>query len=207
MQVNKAQSEKVVQRKCYECGCAMKGTRENYEYADAGLSSVNLVNILVFHCTNPQCGSVVPEIPAISQLHRAILLSLLEKDTLLSGEEIKFLRKMSGLTGVELSGLLGTHATNLSKWESGARTISKKSDVALRLLSFTAVLQEVMKSDNDPLLPTVAEATRRLSTVDLKKVLQGIQDTLTGSKRVTIDPMKVGHFGEPEWPQATHLVQ
>lgn len=195
MPVNEAQEERpVVKRRCYDCGCAMEGKRGNYKYIDAGLSSVNLVNILVFHCTNRKCGAVVPEIPAISQLHRAIAYSLLEKETLLTGEEIKFLRKMSGLTGTDLASLLGTHATNLSKWESGARKVSKKADVALRLLSFAAIMQELMNRDH--LVPTMAEAARRLSMVDLKKILQGVQDILDGPKRVTIDPSTMEQFGE-----------
>lgn len=190
----------VVARKCYDCGGVMEGNRgSNYKYTECGLNSVNLVNILVFHCKNPQCGAVVPEIPAMSDLHRAIAFSLIQKDSLLAGQEVKFLRKMCGLSGVDLAQLMGTHPTNLSKWESGARNISKKCDVALRLLAFSAIVQEVLREDH--LLPKMAEASRRLSDVDLKAMLQRIREIVTGPKRVTIDPSKLSEFGSIEIPE------
>src|SRR4051812_5661564 len=94
-------------RKCYECGGKMEGHVGNYKYTECGLDSVNLVNVLVFNCSNHQCGAIAAEIPAMSELHRAIMFQVIQKETLLSGEEIRFLRKMAGLSGVELSELLG----------------------------------------------------------------------------------------------------
>ena len=140
------------------------------------------------------------------ELHRAIAFALIQKDSLLAGEEIRYLRKLSGLSGVELSQLLGTHQTNLSKWESGARNISKKSDIALRLLSFAAIMQDLAKQDH--LLPKVAEAARRLSEIDLKAMLQRVRDIVTGPKRVTIDPSKLSEFGKVEIPlECSGMVQ
>src|SRR5581483_2714880 len=97
---------KTVERKCYECGGVMIGRPESYKYTECGLDSVYLSNVCVFRCTNQKCAAIVPEIPAIGVLHREIARNLVMKETLLSGEEIRFLRKMAGLSSIELSNLL-----------------------------------------------------------------------------------------------------
>ena len=204
--VARQRSWAVVTRKCYECGGAMDGKRSNYKYTECGLSSVNLVNITVFHCTNSKCGAVVPEIPAMADLHRKIAFSLITKETLLSGPEIRFLRKMAGLTGVELAQLLGSHKTNLSKWENGTRSITKKSDSALRLLCFTAILQQLVRN-SDPLVPKVAEALRQLSELDFTAILQRVKEVVTGPKKVIIDPQQLAQFGTANTEEVTALVQ
>lgn len=196
----------VVTRKCYDCGGVMEGTRgSNYKYSECGLDSVNLVNILVFHCKNPRCGAVVPEIPAFSELHRSIAFALIQKDSLLIGEEIKFLRKMCGMTGVELANLLGAHKTTLSNWENGRKNISKKCDIALRLLSFAAMMQELAKDEH--VLPKIADAAKRLSEVNLNSLLQRVREIASGPKRVTIDPSKLSEFGTLDIPEPVGLVQ
>jgi DNA-binding transcriptional regulator YiaG len=195
-----------VARKCYDCGGVMEGTRgSNYKYTECGLDSVNLVNILVFHCKNPHCGAVVPEIPAFSELHRTIAFSLIQKESLLIGDEIKFLRKMCGLNGVKLAELLGMHKTTLSNWENGKKDISKKSDIALRLLAFSAIMQDSAKENH--LLPKVAEVAKRLSEVDLYSLLQRVKEIVSGPKRVTIDPSKLSEFGKLDIPDPVGMVQ
>ncbi|HEY2497106.1 MAG TPA: type II TA system antitoxin MqsA family protein [Candidatus Angelobacter sp.] len=191
----------IVTRKCYDCGGVMEGTRSNYKYTECGLDSVSLVGIFVWQC---KCGAIVPEIPAMSELHRAIVFSLLKKDTLLSGSEIRFLRKMAGLSGVELAQLLGVHKTSLSKWENGSREITKKTDATLRLLCFTAVLQELAKQDLH--LPNIAEAVKKLSAVDIHAILRKVEDRLTGPKKVTINPDQLAQFGAMEEPTITESV-
>ena len=93
-------TEMTASRKCYECGEIMVPRTGAYHYIECGLSKVSLLNITIFEC---KCGSLVPEIPAIAQLHRRIAVDLIRKNTLLIGEEIKFLRKMAGLNAVALA--------------------------------------------------------------------------------------------------------
>lgn len=188
MQIEKTRTNaEVVTRICYECGGKMEGHRgSEYNYTECGLQKVELRNILVFRCTNQDCGAVMPEIPNTAELHVKIALSVIEKNTLLTGEEIKFLRHMANLNGVELAAMIGIHKTALSRWENGARHISKKSDVALRLLCFAAIMQERMR-DTD-ILPAIQQAAKTFSSVDLKVILREIQETWRGSKRISIDP-------------------
>src|ERR1700688_4527769 len=92
MQTNKEAMKETVklERRCYDCGKTMVGKRENYSYQEVGLKSVVLLNIVVYHC---KCGAIVPEIPYAGILHNRIAMDVLEKKALLSGEEIRFIRK------------------------------------------------------------------------------------------------------------------
>lgn len=185
-------------RKCYDCGRIMHGRRSNYRYTECGLSTVNLVNLTVFECS---CGAIVPEIPAIAELHRAIVFKLITKRSLLTGKEIRFLRKMAGLSGVQLAQLLGTHKTNLSKWENGSRGITKKTDCALRLLCFAGMLQQLVKDQTivpKDLVPRIADAVRQLSEVDIKDLLQSVKDEVIGPMKVTINPEELAKFSTTE---------
>lgn len=197
--------EGMLTRTCLDCGGSMRGVRGNYRYTECGLDSVNLVGILVYHC---KCGAIMPQIPAMGDLHRMIAFSLIEKESLLAGSEIRFLRKIAGLNGVEMSQLLGTHKTSLSKWENGKLAISKKTDATLRLLCFTAMLQQLFKRQDESkeLMPRLADALRQLSDVDINAILRKVRDVATGPKKVIIDPEQLAKFGMLDQPQ-TESVQ
>ena len=202
----KEQPQEMPKRKCYECGNTMRGTIGNYKYTECGLDSVNLVGIVIFHC---KCGAIVPQIPSMADLHRKIVFSLIEKETLLSGSEIRFLRKMAGLNGVQMSQLLGTHKTNLSKWENGKLPITKRTDATLRLLCFTAMLQQLVRQNEEgkQLVPELAKALKQLSEVDLSEVLRRVRDVTTGPKRVIIDPQQLAALGTLNSEPSTRLLQ
>jgi putative zinc finger/helix-turn-helix YgiT family protein len=177
-------------RKCYDCGGVMNGTRTYYRYTECGLDSVTLENIIVYRCS---CGAIVPEIPSIGALHREILLSVVKKNKLLSGQEIRFLRKMAGLSSKDLSSLLGASASTISRWENGSRRISKRSDAALRLVCFVGMLQEIL--GDRKLLDMVAESTQQMSEVNIREILSKITDVEGGSVPITIDPRELVQFG------------
>jgi len=176
--------EEIKERKCYECGGAMHGSRTYYQYSECGLDSVTLENVIVYRCQ--QCGVVVPEIPAIAELHRVIALSVIYKNTLLTGQEIKYLRKMAGLSGKELAEALGASSSSLSRWERGSRKVSKRTDAALRLICLTGMMQDALKERS--LLPAVAQAAQRLAEVDITAILTRVKDRLTKPVSMSIDP-------------------
>lgn len=182
----------VIVRKCYDCGGTMHGTRTYYKYTECGLDSVTLENIMVFRCSG--CGAIVPQIPAIGELHRTIVLGTIQKETLLSGQEIRFLRKMAGLNGKELSSALGANQGSLSKWENGSRKISKKADAAVRLICFAGMLQDILRDRQ--LLPAAAEISKKLSEVDIRAILTRIRDIESGSVKMTIDPTELAKLGD-----------
>jgi putative zinc finger/helix-turn-helix YgiT family protein len=174
-------------KKCYDCGATMQGTRTYYRYTECGLDSVTLENIFVYRCGT--CGAIVPEIPAIGELHHMLVLMLIKKDKLLSPQEIRFLRKMAGLNGKELSATLGASASTISRWENGSRKISKKADAALRLVCFAGMLQDILR-DKD-IVSMAARFSKELSEVDIRNILAQIDDNgddASDSKALTIDP-------------------
>jgi putative zinc finger/helix-turn-helix YgiT family protein len=183
--------KEVVARKCYNCGGEMHGTRTYYHYAECGLDTINLENVLVFRCS--RCSAIVPEIPAMAELHRVILLAIIQKNSLLSGPEIRFLRKMAGMSSKELAQSVGANPSSLSRWEQGTRKITKKMDSTLRLICFAGMLQDILKEKD--LVPKISEVAQRLSELDIRKILARVRDLPTGPIRQTIDPNKLAEFG------------
>jgi DNA-binding transcriptional regulator YiaG len=198
MQDEKARTNaEVVSRVCYDCGGEMEGRRgSEYNYTESGLQKVWLQNILVFRCKNPQCHAIVPEIPNMAELHVVIAMKLIAKPTLLSGEEIKFLRQMANLGSSQMAAMLGIHVTQLSRWENDKRIVSKKSDVALRLFCIAFILQERVR--NTDIVPKFRELTERLSHMDLTKILEGVREIMKGSRPVVLDPERLSEFGGAE---------
>jgi putative zinc finger/helix-turn-helix YgiT family protein len=181
-------------RPCYACGGEMTGNRENYRYTECGLQSVVLMNVLVFHC--PKCSAIVPEIPDAAWLHRRISVDLLKKETLLSAEEIKFIRKVAGYSATELARVMGTSKVTVSRWENKARQISKENDRLLRLICFTSMIQRTNDNKDAELPVNIAKMARVLKSLDVAALLENIQNRIDGSKQVTIDPSSLLGLGE-----------
>lgn len=118
--------------KCTECGTTMKTQRENYRYDECGLKKVTLVGIEVSRC--PRCGNFEISIPHIEELHRTIARAIIDKTTRLTGEEVKFLRKSLGWSGVEFAGSMGVAEETVSRWENNAVPIGPQADRLLRLM-------------------------------------------------------------------------
>src|SRR5579872_6656776 len=93
--------------KCRECGGVMEGRKGEYRYTECGLDSVTLQDIVVFHCT--RCNDLVPEVPEVGILHRVIAIRLLLKKSLLTGDEIRFLRKFNGYSINEFCDVIGAN--------------------------------------------------------------------------------------------------
>ena len=107
--------------KCGLCGEVMVTKKttmaEPYRYQMSGLDNVFLAGIDVRQCG--KCGARVPVIPKIEQLHEAIAKYLVFKKEMLSGKEIRFLRKNAGLAANQFAALLGLDPSHLSRVENG----------------------------------------------------------------------------------------
>jgi putative zinc finger/helix-turn-helix YgiT family protein len=117
---------------CLECNTRMRTKKGDYEYVESGLKNLVLSRIEILVC--PKCHETIPKIHAVKQLHRIIAEHLLEKDSLLTGEEIRFLRKQMGLRAVDLAAILGVDKVTISRWENNDKSPSSTADKALRLL-------------------------------------------------------------------------
>ena len=149
---------------CYrdECGGTMEGRKGEYKYLESGLDSVTLKDILVFHCI--KCNAIVPEIPGAGVLHRVIALRLLNKKTLLTGRELRFLRKLCGYSVNEFSEIVGSSKGVVSRWEN-YDTHGDGTDRTVRLLTLGKLVREIA-GQPDPILRnvTVEQLTNEVLT-------------------------------------------
>jgi transcriptional regulator with XRE-family HTH domain len=166
----------------------MYGTRQDYDYDECGLSSVCLNNVLVYEC---KCGLRVPELQSITGLHCMIALDLLRKPSLLSGEEIKFLRKMAGLSQQDLAEIMGVTPTRPSKWERDSP--SKEGDRLMRTIFLLGMIQHVAKGKDAAKVKSLA-AEKFVQQLDVRELLRSIEDKVVGPKSVKVenDPRATG---------------
>jgi|SRR5581483_10359013 len=122
--------------KCPICRTGVLETRrENHHYTESGLSNVVLLDIEVERC--PHCDERMPAIPRIEQLHRVIAFALAEQKGRLSGEEVRFLRKYLGLSGLHFARTIGVDQATVSRWENNKDPIGPTADRLLRLMVLT----------------------------------------------------------------------
>ena len=178
--------------KCRECGGVMEGRKGEYRYTECGLNSVTLEDILVFHCTH--CNDIVPEIPATGVLHRLIAMKLLLKKTLLTGAELRFLRKMNGYSVEEFCEVMGVNKDVVYGWEN-KRSHGKTTDRTVRLLMFTKLLKEIAGQPK----PVLRNVTIQHLSEEVEETLKLIHATKTNAEeQYNISPEELAHFGGPE---------
>lgn len=103
---------------------------EDYHYRECGMDNVIIMGIKVRQC--PACGSRMPLIPSIEGLHDALADAIVKKNGQLSPQEIVFLRKSLGWSGVDFAKHMGCDKSQVSKWEHGTVKMSKPYDLLLR---------------------------------------------------------------------------
>jgi len=181
-------------RKCYECGGVIRQERKDYKYKECGLPNVVLARIPVDICT--QCGIETPEIPSVAGLHRLLMMMILKKNTVLCGEEIRFLRKMARLKATELGRLIGADSTTLSKWENNARKIGAKADRVLRLVCYTGMLERMLKvAKDESITGSIASRAPDCEAMDIRELLSKIENKKKGPMPLFIAPETLRHLG------------
>ena len=86
---------------------------ENYHYLESGLEYVYIKKVKAI---NTPYGAAV-NISNVKELHEKIAISILKNNIPLRGKELKFLRKTSGITQVDLSDLLNVGQSTVANWE------------------------------------------------------------------------------------------
>ena len=92
---------------------------------------MQLVDAPVWKCGN---GHQEVEIPNAEQLHRLLVNLLIRKRSVLTGSEIRFLRKELVMSGKVFAQQLGMTAEHLSRLETGRRQITSTTDLLVRLV-------------------------------------------------------------------------
>ncbi len=116
--------------KCPACNKVMTCRTGEYHYAESGLDNVYLSGVEICECT---CGEKTVAIPSVMELHRLISIALVNKNSPLTGKEIKFLRKNMGISGKIFAEVIGIDKATLSRWENDNQVISKPHDRLIRL--------------------------------------------------------------------------
>jgi putative transcriptional regulator len=109
---------------------SLKGEKITHKYKESGLDNVTLIGIEKFHCD--QCGEEYFSYGNIEKLHTAIAHVLLRKKDLLTGLEVRFLRKHLGYSGAMFAKLIGYDDATLSRLETGANPITRTFDHLVR---------------------------------------------------------------------------
>jgi DNA-binding transcriptional regulator YiaG len=104
----------------------MRFTVGRHHYRGAGLRNVLLMGVAVGKCR--KCGEEQVDIPNMADLHEKLGKALIEKPSRLTGEELKFLRKLVGLTAKQVSEETDYHAVTISNWETGKEKLTPQND-------------------------------------------------------------------------------
>jgi len=102
-----------------------------YHYVGAGLSNVYLVGVTYRYW--PETEMQQADIPCLPALLDALAKALLEKRGLLTGDELRFLRKQLGVASKDFAEYVGVSAEQYSRLEHGA-TVTPTVDRLVRLL-------------------------------------------------------------------------
>jgi DNA-binding transcriptional regulator YiaG len=102
-----------------------------YHFLDSGLPNVYLVGVRYWVCR--KCGAQSAEVPAPEPLMNAIGESVVMKPGILTGQEIRFLRKRAGKKAADFAALINKTPEHFSKLETGGLPLQEPTDKLIRL--------------------------------------------------------------------------
>jgi len=144
---------------CYDCKVEMKKIKTNYRYTESGLKNVVLKGISAYKC--PKCKQINPVILRIKEIHRIIGEKLINRNSLLMGSEVTFLRKEMGIRAKDLAQILGVTQVTVSRWENEREQISAACDRLIRFLYGNRIFEQacrVVRPEIDKLQSQIVKA-------------------------------------------------
>ncbi len=118
--------------KCHTCKSEMICDKTVFHYRESGLEYVYLEGVDVYRCTG--CDEEIINIPNIPDLHNFIGVSIIKKDSPLTGAEIRFLRKNAGMSALLMAEYMGVDNATISRWENGKQDVTPSHDRLVRLI-------------------------------------------------------------------------
>src|SRR5574341_20350 len=118
-----ARREKGGAMRCETCNRPLQFRRKDYPYTESGLGNVVIAGAPVYTC--PLHGVQALAVAGVHALHAQIARAILGQRSLLSGPEIRFLRKYRGWNQGDLAHVLGVTRVSVSNWERGASPVGK----------------------------------------------------------------------------------
>jgi putative zinc finger/helix-turn-helix YgiT family protein len=147
-------------RRCTQCGEQQRQQRSTVDYPESGLTNVELLNVPVWVCPNKHQEV---EIPAVTQLHELLAYLIIRKPAIITGAEIKFLRRRVGIQAKEFAQRIGLTPVSLSRFENGQRRVSRRIDLLIRLSAAALIAAR----DNKPFPADLAPLVRTLEAWDI----------------------------------------
>jgi DNA-binding transcriptional regulator YiaG len=163
--------ERMTEHNCIASRVERFATYEDpFHFIDSGLPNVYLIGIKYFVCE--KCGAVVAEIPAMKQLMTVIARDLVESNSSLTNDEVRFLRKRLGKKASDFAKELGITPDHLSRLENDRLSIPEPLDKLIRLVYAVSagdsqLLNSVMQMVQSWLLTWTKRTTQK---VIMKKI-------------------------------------
>ena len=168
--------------KCPQCGEMTHKKIGDYRYKESGLDNVYLQNIHMYQCS---CGISYPSILRLPRLNELISLTLIEKAALLSGNEIKFLRKNLRLASKVFANKLGVGKTTLSKWENAVQNHSEGNDRLIRAIYI--IEKGIKRQDQLKIQKHLENILLKNSNTDYVIIAEKVQDDYAIRYRPVVD--------------------
>jgi YgiT-type zinc finger domain-containing protein len=111
---------------------ALKRQRITKKFTEGGLESVTLIGVEFYKCG--LCGEEFYGYGDIEQLNQVIAHALITKKSLLTGKEIRFLRKYLGYSGPVFASLVKYEKETVYRIEGGSQSITESYDRLVRFL-------------------------------------------------------------------------
>lgn len=115
--------------------------KEPYHYTECGLDDVYLMSGYEEMQVDDDLAVAVKHVP---ELHKAIGRALVTAKKVLSGKELRFLRKEMDLTQDEVARLVGVTGQSVARWEKDQIQIPEAVDYLLRFV----YLQHIQEAIN-----------------------------------------------------------
>lgn len=144
------------EQKCPICGGAeltKKIANETFEYKG---QSTTIPNYVTYVCTS--CGEAIVDNVTLKESGKKLKDFQRQVDGLLTGQQIKAIRKKLGLSQEQLADIIGGGLKSVARYESGQVCQSKGMDNLLRILdAYPHTLKVIQKSE--PAAMSLAKVT------------------------------------------------
>src|SRR5437868_4472421 len=107
-----------------------KRVAEHEAAAILGMRSVVIKNVPAFVCS--KCGDTLITGEVLDEVHKNLLFLVVTSEYVLSGEEVRFIRKALRLSQAEFADRLGVHRTTVTRWETGEVLVEPPVSIAIR---------------------------------------------------------------------------
>lgn len=124
---------------------------DRYEERLMGLPYPVVLLDAVEEITHPKTGEILGvAIPEAEELAAAVAVALCFMPVRLIGAEVRFIRRVLGMTGLELAAAVEMDPATLSRWEHGKQDVGGWADKAVRMVAVLRLQDHALGSNFRP---------------------------------------------------------